>query len=240
MLSLKISDTQKVFFTSDPHFAHRNICVGLTKWVQPPYTYETWPDASLRRQFCMDNAVRDFQDAETMTSAVIDEINRMVGPDDILFVLGDLYNGKIKKKDFTEAASTLDRINSDHMYVIWGNHDYEFGLASSDVIRKRFRGAGDLGSVTVRGWHFILSHYRISDWPRKIHGSVALHGHSHGMLPVLTGTHEGAERCMDAGLDAVYKATGELRPLSVEEIIQTMEATPAPKNKRDVNKEQPA
>ena len=85
---LKIEDSSKVFFISDPHFNHGNII-----------------------KFC----ARPWETKEEMTEAMINNWNSVVGPDDIVFCLGD----------FMWASSwntTLERLNG-HIHLIWGNHD---------------------------------------------------------------------------------------------------------------------
>ena len=85
---LKIEDSSKIFFISDPHFNHGNII-----------------------KFC----ARPWETKEEMTEAMINNWNSVVGPDDIVFCLGD----------FMWASSwntTLERLNG-HIHLIWGNHE---------------------------------------------------------------------------------------------------------------------
>lgn len=85
---MEIKDSSKVFFISDPHFNHGNII-----------------------KFC----ARPWETKEEMTEAMINNWNSVVGPDDIVFCLGD----------FMWASSwntTLERLNG-HIHLIWGNHD---------------------------------------------------------------------------------------------------------------------
>jgi len=85
---LKIEDSNKVFFTSDIHANHANII-----------------------KFCD----RPWKTKEEMTEALIENWNSVVGPDDIVFNLGD----------FMWSSSwnpILERLNG-KIYLIWGNHD---------------------------------------------------------------------------------------------------------------------
>ena len=85
---LKIEDSNKVFFTSDLHANHANII-----------------------KFCD----RPWKTKEEMTEALIENWNSVVGPDDIVFNLGD----------FMWSSSwnpILERLNG-KIYLIWGNHE---------------------------------------------------------------------------------------------------------------------
>lgn len=85
---LKIKDSSKVFFISDFHANHANII-----------------------KYCN----RPWKTKEEMTETLIENWNSVVGPDDIVFNLGD----------FMWASSwntILERLNG-KIYLIWGNHD---------------------------------------------------------------------------------------------------------------------
>lgn len=79
-----------VFFTSDTHFNHSNII-----------------------NFCQ----RPFADVEEMNETIVTNWNRVVGPENIVFHLGDFCMG-----GSAEWNRFLDRLNG-HIYLILGNHD---------------------------------------------------------------------------------------------------------------------
>ena len=83
-------DGDKVFFTSDTHFYHSNII-----------------------NFCG----RPFKNVEVMNETLIANWNSVVGPDDIIFHLGDFCLG-----GSAEWANILNRLNG-KIYLIVGNHD---------------------------------------------------------------------------------------------------------------------
>lgn len=83
-------DGSKVYFTSDTHFNHANI-IG----------------------FCN----RPFKNVEEMNEALIENWNRVIGDDDIVFHLGDFCLG-----GSAEWTKVLDRLNG-KIYLIMGNHD---------------------------------------------------------------------------------------------------------------------
>ena len=79
-----------MFFTSDTHFNHTNII-----------------------RFCN----RPFKDVAHMNETIIANWNSVVGPDDIIFHLGDFCLG-----DSAEWINVLNRLNG-KIYLIAGNHD---------------------------------------------------------------------------------------------------------------------
>lgn len=83
-------DGDKVFFTSDTHFYHSNII-----------------------NFCG----RPFKNVEVMNETLIANWNSVVGPDDIIFHLGDFCLG-----GSAEWTNILNRLNG-KIYLIVGNHD---------------------------------------------------------------------------------------------------------------------
>ena len=70
-MKLVLKPGQKLFFTSDTHYNHSNICRATTKWVGS------------------ENLTRDFKSLEHMNSTLVNNINEVVGEDDILIHLGD-------------------------------------------------------------------------------------------------------------------------------------------------------
>ena len=83
-------DGDKVFFTSDTHFYHSNII-----------------------NFCG----RPFKNVEVMNETLIANWNSVVGPDDIVFHLGDFCLG-----GSAEWTNILNRLKG-KIYLIVGNHD---------------------------------------------------------------------------------------------------------------------
>ena len=85
-------DKDKVFFTSDLHFGHTNIL-----------------------RFCG----RPYTDVKEMNQALIDNWNKAVPEDGIVFVLGDIgfCSVQVLKNIFNKMNGTK--------YLILGNHDYK-------------------------------------------------------------------------------------------------------------------
>jgi calcineurin-like phosphoesterase family protein len=119
-----------------------------------------------------------------MNTTIVNNINEVVGDDDILFHLGDWsFGGQDKIEEFRS------RLNCKNIHLVLGNHDHH--------IQRNKRGERDLfqsvhhyvqlnvhrPSNTVKGtvdkYSFILFHYPIASWDSMGDGMIHLHGHTH-------------------------------------------------------------
>jgi calcineurin-like phosphoesterase family protein len=73
---IKIDKDRKVWIISDTHFGHKNICRGVTAW--------RLPDGSIPI-----GQTRDFDSIGEMNDIIVNNINSVVGQDDVLIHLGD-------------------------------------------------------------------------------------------------------------------------------------------------------
>ena len=78
-MKLVLEKGQRLFFTSDTHYGHGNICSATTKWVSA------------------ENLTRDFKSLDHMNDVLVNNINGMVGENDILIHLGDWSFGGFDK-----------------------------------------------------------------------------------------------------------------------------------------------
>lgn len=92
---------QRLFFTSDTHYNHSNICSATTSWAKG------------------EGSTRKFDSLEKMNDTLVNNINEVVGENDILFHLGDWSFG-----GFEKIAEFRDRINCKNIHLILGNHDH--------------------------------------------------------------------------------------------------------------------
>lgn len=92
---MKFSENDRIFFTSDCHFGHRNISgKKLSKWS---------------------SGYRDFNSIEEMDETLLHNINKSVEYNDVLFILGDFA--------FNRPDYYRNRINCQNVYCTPGNHD---------------------------------------------------------------------------------------------------------------------
>lgn len=139
------------FFTSDTHFGHTNII----KYVKRP-----------------------FKDAEEMNEALITNWNRVVGPTDIVYHLGDFAMGIGPEK--TRYVRNIRRRLNGGIHFYMGNHDPdEWRL---DGLEGVFDSLADYGEVVVHNQKIVLFHYGMRTWHHDLRGVWHLYGHSHGGL----------------------------------------------------------
>ena len=171
-----------IWFTSDTHFGHENV-LG----------------------FCD----RPWDAIQAMNDQLIDNINRLVAPDDTLYHLGD-YSFKMTSAD---AADLRKRINCKDIHLIPGNHDKDW---TQPAVSWAFKVEKPICVLKVEKMKLVLSHYPIADWQGMAHGSIHLHGHIHtdGMKYNELNRMQGLYR-YDVGVDA-----NSYQPVSLEEIVK--------------------
>ena len=173
-MRLKLESNQRLYFTSDTHYNHSNICRGTTRWVNA------------------DDLTRDFKTLSEMNDRIVNGINEVVDQDDILFHLGDWSFG-----GFESISEFRNRIVCKNIHLIYGNHDHHIER-NKDDIRDIFTSVNQYVELEVNKQHnFVLMHYPIMSWNRMNEGVIHLHGHVH--LPPHRRIGKG--KMMDVGVD---------------------------------------
>ena len=196
-MKIKLEPTQQLYFTSDTHYMHKNICRGTTSWGNA------------------DDFTRDFDTLDQMNDRIVNGINSAVGQDDILFHLGDWsFNG------FERIAEFRNRINCRNIHLILGNHDHHIDR-DREGIRGLFASVNQYLELEVKGhdWeqNYVLMHYPIVSWNKMNDGVIHLHGHVH--LPA--NSRIGKGKTMDVGVDG-----NGLNPLHTSDIKRLMKDQP--------------
>jgi calcineurin-like phosphoesterase family protein len=163
---IDVKDLEKVWFTADQHFGHENII-----------------------KFCD----RPFQSVEEMDDVLIDNWNKVIGKDDIVYHLGDftLGNFDFAKKYFAKLNGKIQVLaNHWHHDKRWLPKDFFGPMVSEypDFVRE-------IGHVDIvppmivleianmgeegRPLAVTLCHYPLAVWDRRHYGSWHLHGHTH-------------------------------------------------------------
>lgn len=145
----------KTFFTSDHHFGHTNII----KYTNRP-----------------------FDGIEEHDRTLIHNWNSVVGPNDIVYHLGDFC--------FKNFNSYFYALNGKIIFIE-GNHDKE-----TSKNKEKFVSYQKYLEVGVEGQRIILCHYAFRVWNKSHYGSWNLYGHSHGSLP-----DDPNARAIDVGID---------------------------------------
>lgn len=146
------TENQKIFFTSDLHIGHRNVLI-----------------------FCR----RPFLDMKDMVDSLVKNWNSVVGENDIVFDLGDMFwfDSRHEVKKF------VNRLNGT-IYKIAGNHDMDcrklFELCDPEKVKvlddTTVVWIDRPGQKTVEVW---LEHMPKATWPHWTHGSLNFFGHIH-------------------------------------------------------------
>lgn len=219
------------YFTSDIHAYHKNIAKGTS----------TWNDGH-----------RDFKNAEEMTQHIIQNINKTVKHDDVLYYLGDWSFGNI-----SNIFRFWNQLHCKNIHYIFGNHDQAIeenkilpnchsvfpfdkitegpatGVGASSVYAQQlFKSVEHLRKEKINGQKILMCHYAMRVWDRSHRGSWMLYGHSHDTL--WSGHSKNKEtqqinkfyekhRTMDVGVDSAYRILGSYRPFSFTEIKEIIE-----------------
>jgi len=150
-MKLVLEKGQNLFFTSDTHYGHTNICRATTRWV----------DA--------DNVTRDFKSLEHMNTTIVDNINEAVGENDILIHLGDFSFG-----GFDNIEEFRNRIICKNIHLVLGNHDHHIERNKGDI-QRLFTSINHYINLDVRRpstvkkgemdkFRFVLMHFPIASW----------------------------------------------------------------------------
>lgn len=204
-MKIVLEKGQQLFFTSDTHYSHSNICSATTNWS------------------VNDGYARKFDSLEDMNQRLVDNINNKVGENDILIHLGDWSFG-----GFDKIEEFRSQINCKNVHLTFGNHDHHIER-NKEGIQKLFSSVQQYLRLEVRRpltksmvekFTFICMHYPIASWHDMNQGVIHLHGHVH--LPEHLRIAEG--KAMDVGVDG-----NKLEPISLGEIVEIMKDRPIKK-----------
>jgi calcineurin-like phosphoesterase family protein len=142
------------------HYGHKNICRGVTDWRMP--------DGSIPIE-----QTRDFKTVDEMNEAIVNNINKVVGQDDVLFHLGDVSFGGID-----QLFKFRERIICKNIHLVYGNHDQHI-KKNNENSQSLFLSVNDRIELRINKRLMIFDHYPISSWEELKKGSIMCHGHSH-------------------------------------------------------------
>ena len=146
MEKLHINREHKVFFTSDLHIGHSHI---------------------------IDFTGRPYNNVKEMNDALISNWNKVVSPEGIVFLLGDII-----WSDSSHEFNRLMRKLNGTKHIIMGNHDSKKALRN---LPENCILHDDIVHLWMDGTkiEFVLSHYPLYSWQGIQRGVINLHGHIH-------------------------------------------------------------
>lgn len=179
-----------IFFTSDLHYSHRNICYGTSSWDN-------------KEKNC-----RMFDTIEEMNYQIIKSINDVVGQDDELYFIGDWSFGGIQN-----IWNIRKQIICKNIHMIYGNHDHHIeknnhlpnchwdytlgevivdgtpeNIFDDDHVGNEyfhvcahdlFKSVNEILTITIDKQEIVLCHYPLEQWKNMDRGSWHIHGHTH-------------------------------------------------------------
>ncbi len=113
---------------------------------------------------------RPFDSVEEMNEEMIRRWNRVVGPDDLTYILGDFCTG-----DESRWRQHLTRLNG-RKVLIRGNHD---DPGAVEAVRDLLEDAADYREIEDGGRRVVLCHYPIPAFRDHYMGWFHLYGHVH-------------------------------------------------------------
>lgn len=198
---IHLEPDKKIWFSSDFHYGHKNICRGISRWTGD-----------------LSNCTRDFDTLKLMNQTIVDNINNYIKEDDVLYFLGDWAFGGIEN-----VHKFRQQINCQEIHFICGNHDKH--VANNNVYngletQYLFNSVQSYMELTVTSnveptVTICLNHFPIASW-HKAHKYYHLFGHVHGQF-------ENVGKSIDVGIDNIFKLTGEYRPVELYEIIKIID-----------------
>lgn len=158
MYTLKIDDPDKLFFTSDTHFGHFNIC-----------------------KYCH----RPFDSRSEMDQTLIDNWNSVVPADGIVVHCGDFmlaHNDSDLEKCMKEYMKYLGKLNG-RILLVRGNHDVIDLLQTNEKLIS----TQDKAIIKVDGIRICANHEPLSTWVGDYHVFGHIHTLSDGTCYGLDG-----------------------------------------------------
>lgn len=165
----------RTFFTADHHFGHAGI---------------------------IDMSQRPFKNLHRMDSEMVKRWNATVGPNDIVWHLGDFAH----KMTDDDAQKSFGMLHG-KKHLIRGNHDRD------SVSDWGWESVHDLHEISLDGRRIVMCHYPLAEWAGYYRDSVHLFGHVHGNRQVA-----GA---VDVGVD-----NWDFRPVTLDEILAVRQPAP--------------
>ena len=200
-MKLNLNKGQRLWFTSDTHYNHANICSATTKWTDPV-------------------TCREFKTLEHMNAHLVGNINEVVGQDDILFHLGDWSFG-----GFEQIELFRNQIVCKNVHIITGNHDHHIEN-NREGVQSLFSSVNkylnlvvkyNVGTPLMGEERFALMHFPIASWDNMARGAIHLHGHVH----FDPSKRIGKGKMMDVGCDG-----NMLYPIQMQEVLRIMNKQP--------------
>jgi len=141
-------------------------------------------------------ANRPFKNCFEMEQKLIENYNKVVHKNDLVFLQGDMNFGSRKRFD-----KMIDQMNGKKHFIMGNHKDYAYkeGTMEKFVWVRNYYDLWVQDPDAKGGKQLIcIFHYPIEQWRNKHYNSIHVCGHSHGRLPL----RKGMERRIDVSVEA--------------------------------------
>ncbi|MBR2655575.1 MAG: metallophosphoesterase [Loktanella sp.] len=159
------------YYTADPHFFHERIL-----------------------EFCD----RPFTSIGEMNGRILAHYQASVGPDDDLWIVGDVA---MVRSDMADQLSAMLQSIPGRKHLIVGNHDEPWVRAL-----PVWTSVHDMVEIIDDGTRLTLCHYPMITWPGARRGALQLFGHVHQ-------NWQGSRKAVNVGVDV-----WDFKPVTIREI----------------------
>lgn len=189
-MKIQRSKFDNIWFTSDWHLQHDR-----------PFIVEA----------------RGFSSIAEHDDFLIDEFNRLVTKDDLVFNMGDFLFGTPM-----DCLKAMDKLEHGNQFYITGNHDSPLKAFLKECEHKSIGMIKEI-SITNDGdvYPISLSHFAMLSWNKSHYGAWNLCGHSHGSLPESRPDYNIGKR-LDVGVDVGLKYNKTFM-FTFEDVLDIME-----------------
>lgn len=185
----------KIWLVSDTHWLHSNICVGTSSWTDK-------------------SGCRNFQTLQEHDETILENLNSLVMPEDILFHLGDFSVGS--KSSYLNCTKQeayrhfRTKIKCNKIFYIRGNHSLpKYDLDNLGIFEDSF----DYHEFRYKSNFIVMSHFPFRSWNYMSKSSIHCYGHCHhtNYKDSIYG------RSMDIGVDG-----NNFKPWLLEDVIEVL------------------
>lgn len=188
------------------------MCDETKKTFKVDYNIEKWGNLLTKQQRISNVSITN------MDEVFIDNINKCVKENDVLFHLGDFVYGVNKSNYRKICIEFRNKIKCKNVHLIAGNHDGRNYGEDLSEIEDLFSSVSLRKTIRINGQGIVMGHYPIAVWNKVRHKFWNLYGHSHSTAEDFLDKCFDGRLSVDVGMDNSRLILGEYRPFSFTEL----------------------
>ena len=193
-----------LFFTADVHGMHRNI-LKYCKRTQFMTEEEAFLINNAKNHDELKNIKISDETLQRHDDALVNNINAVVRETDTLWVIGDFVYG-VWKNYFEVVKAFRDRINSRHVCLCSGNHDFKESFPLFERVET-------IAEINYNKQLIVACHYPMLSWRNNERSAWHVSGHCHGRIEEFRKLHLPNDLACDVGVDC-----WDDKPVSFEQL----------------------